>query len=329
VARRPNGRERRVIERAARAYGIEPSLLWGVFGAESNFGRNKNRSSAGAQGPFQFMPATAKSYGINPYNFKQAANAAAKYLSTYIKDRGVEGALAAYNAGPAGNPNNPETRAYIPKVLQLAKTWGGGSVSQVSIPDTDAAPPVVGSTYELRSVTKTDTQGAVIDALLDHSRRSPGQGLLRNATERISSGQYTTTENRRVRMPGSSQEPVSRPTPRSRAPRAGGGYGGTEGVVRGLASPLGLPVTSAKRPTKLTASGNISDHWEGNKNAYAEDLGGSKAQMDRAFRRLNKRLGGRLKYNTINNLTIDGVRVQIIYGPKVGHGDHIHIGASV
>jgi murein DD-endopeptidase MepM/ murein hydrolase activator NlpD len=121
--------ERRIIQRAARKNGIDPAILWGLYGAESDFGRNKNESSAGAQGPFQFMPGTAAGMGIDPHNFKQAAYGAARYLSQY-KSRGVAGMLAAYNAGPNGNPNNPETQNYIRKVPQLARTWsppkGGG-----------------------------------------------------------------------------------------------------------------------------------------------------------------------------------------------------------
>jgi hypothetical protein len=112
------------IADAAKAFGISPAILWGVYGAETNFGRIKSNSSAGAQGPFQFMPATARAYGVNPHNFFSAVRGAAKYLSQY-KSRGVAGMLAAYNAGPAGNPNNSETRAYIPKVIRLSKTWPG------------------------------------------------------------------------------------------------------------------------------------------------------------------------------------------------------------
>jgi hypothetical protein len=115
-------RQRQIIRNAAKRHGIRPAVLWGLYGAETNFGANTNNSSAGAQGPFQFMPATAASYGINPHNFFHAADAAAKYLATY-KDRGFAGMLAAYNAGPAGNPNNPETQAYIPRVRELAATW--------------------------------------------------------------------------------------------------------------------------------------------------------------------------------------------------------------
>jgi hypothetical protein len=115
-----------VIAGAAKSAGIRPKILWGLFGAESNFGRNKNTSSAGAQGPFQFMPDTARSMGVNPYNFRSAAYGAAKYLAMY-KSRGVRGMLAAYNAGPAGDPNNAETAAYVPKVLSLANSWPGTS----------------------------------------------------------------------------------------------------------------------------------------------------------------------------------------------------------
>lgn len=120
----PPGRQKRIIANAANRYGLNPALLWGVYGAETNFGRNVSTSGAGAVGPFQFMPATARGMGIDPLNFRQAAFGAARYLSQY-RGRGVAGMLAAYNAGPAGDPNNPETRAYIPRVQELARSWNG------------------------------------------------------------------------------------------------------------------------------------------------------------------------------------------------------------
>jgi hypothetical protein len=116
---------RAIIDQAARRYGISPSILYGVWGAESNFGRNPGRSRAGAQGDFQFMPGTARSLGVHIGDFRSEAFGAAKYLSQY-HSRGRRGMLAAYNAGPAGNPNNPETQAYIPKVLAYARTYKGG-----------------------------------------------------------------------------------------------------------------------------------------------------------------------------------------------------------
>jgi hypothetical protein len=116
---------RTIINQAARRYGISPSILYGVWGAESNFGRNRGSSSAGARGDFQFMPGTARSLGVRIGDFRSEAFGAAKYLSQY-RSRGRAGMLAAYNAGPAGNPHNPETQAYIPKVLAYARTYKGG-----------------------------------------------------------------------------------------------------------------------------------------------------------------------------------------------------------
>jgi hypothetical protein len=116
---------RAIIDQAARHYGISPSILYGVWGAESHFGKNKGPSTAGAQGDFQFMPGTARSLGVRIGDFRSEAFGAAKYLSQY-HSRGRRGMLAAYNAGPAGNPHNPETQAYIPKVLAYARTYKGG-----------------------------------------------------------------------------------------------------------------------------------------------------------------------------------------------------------
>jgi TP901 family phage tail tape measure protein len=125
--------DRKVIQSAASSGGVDPSILWGVWGAESGFSHGPGPvSKAGARGPFQFMPDTARAYGVTPSDFKSSAYGAARYLGTY-KSRGLAGMLAAYNAGPGGNPNNAETRAYIPRVLAFAKGWkaaagaGGGT----------------------------------------------------------------------------------------------------------------------------------------------------------------------------------------------------------
>ena len=97
--------QNQLINQAASNNGIPASILYGVFGAESSFGKQL-QSSAGAMGPFHFMPNTAKQYGIDPYNFEQSANAAAKFLaSNYKKSGNWESAIAGYNAGP-GRMNN-------------------------------------------------------------------------------------------------------------------------------------------------------------------------------------------------------------------------------
>ncbi len=110
-----------IVTEAANRYGVSPSVLWGLYGTETNFGKNVKASSAGAVGPFQFEPATARGMGVNPYDFKSAAFGAARYLSQY-KSRGVGGMLSAYNAGPAGGYQS----GYVNTTLQNAKTYGGG-----------------------------------------------------------------------------------------------------------------------------------------------------------------------------------------------------------
>jgi len=74
----------------------------------------------------------------------------------------------------------------------------------------------------------------------------------------------------------------------------GGGWGGSYGPATQVAKVgerFGLTPTSTKRDTKMTASGNVSDHWVGSRNAYAYDLGGTVSQMDRAARAITQRLG--------------------------------------
>ena len=68
---------KQIITGAAKQYGIDPAILYGLYGTESGYGTNTGPSSAGAVGPFQFMPKTASGMGVNPYNFQSAASGAA------------------------------------------------------------------------------------------------------------------------------------------------------------------------------------------------------------------------------------------------------------
>ena len=103
--------------------GLPSGLLDAVWSAESSRGQDM-QSPKGAQGHFQFMPATAQQYGLNdPNNLQQSAAAAARMLSDMMTQTGsVPGALAAYNWG-IGNVQRKgmdaapaETRNYIQKV---------------------------------------------------------------------------------------------------------------------------------------------------------------------------------------------------------------------
>lgn len=105
-------------------YGLPAGILDSIWNAES--GRGKAMlSPKGAQGHFQFMPATAKQYGVqDPADLTQSATGAARMLSDLLAQSGgdVNKALAGYNWG-IGNVQRKgmeaapaETRNYIAKV---------------------------------------------------------------------------------------------------------------------------------------------------------------------------------------------------------------------
>lgn len=109
---------------------VDDKLLDALRLVES--GGNPNAvSKAGAAGAYQFMPGTAKQFGIDPFNEAQSREAARKYLTQLYKQFGsVDKALLAYNWGPGnvrayeatgkgakGQPMPIEAQTYAGKVL--------------------------------------------------------------------------------------------------------------------------------------------------------------------------------------------------------------------
>ncbi|MGQ5763133.1 transglycosylase SLT domain-containing protein [Serratia sp. IR-2025] len=109
-------------------HNLPPGLLDKVWDTESSRGK-KLFSPAGAEGPFQFMPATGRDYGLNNrsdrMDFNKSSDAAARYLSDQLKRFGgdVRKAVAAYNWGPdrvdkLGLDRAPrETRNYLQRIM--------------------------------------------------------------------------------------------------------------------------------------------------------------------------------------------------------------------
>jgi soluble lytic murein transglycosylase-like protein len=115
------------IARAALRWNVPMALLAAQLYAESGFNPFA-RSGAGAEGIAQFMPGTARAYGLaDPYDPAAAVDAQAHLMSDLLRRFGgkVALALAAYNAGPAaverygGVPPYAETRAYVARILGL------------------------------------------------------------------------------------------------------------------------------------------------------------------------------------------------------------------
>ena len=115
--------------RAARANGIPPSLLAGLFRAESNWDP-KAISAKGAVGLGQLMPGTAAALGVrNPLDPIDNLNASARYLGAQLRRFGeVRRALAAYHGGPSYGRRDPgalpaETRIYVRRVLRFEQEY--------------------------------------------------------------------------------------------------------------------------------------------------------------------------------------------------------------
>jgi peptidoglycan DL-endopeptidase CwlO len=109
---------------AGAKHGVSPTLLASMAKTESNFNPRAG-SPAGAQGLMQFMPATARSYGIDPWDPAQAIDGAARYMKSSLQQFGsLDKAIASYNAGGGavqkhnGVPPYPETQNYVRLVMQ-------------------------------------------------------------------------------------------------------------------------------------------------------------------------------------------------------------------
>ncbi|MGX9721744.1 phage tail tape measure protein [Bacillus pumilus] len=127
-----SGKYSNIINQAASKYNVPAALIAAVIKQESNFNPNA-RSSVGATGLMQLMPATARGLGVknsrDPY---QNVMGGTKYLKQMLDKFGsIEKALAAYNAGPGnvtkygGIPPFKETQNYVKKVNNYFKQMGG------------------------------------------------------------------------------------------------------------------------------------------------------------------------------------------------------------
>jgi hypothetical protein len=91
---------------AQQAYGVQWQYLAAINLIETNMGRIRGLSSAGAQGPMQFMPATWASYGRGDVNNPHdAIQAAGRYLKAHGAPQNMTRAIYAYN------PSNLYVRA--------------------------------------------------------------------------------------------------------------------------------------------------------------------------------------------------------------------------
>ena len=124
----------RQINAAAHDAGLDPALVHAVIAVESAY-QSAAVSPKGAVGLMQVMPDTALRYGVTaPANVDNNLRAGTRHLRGLMDmfDNRVDLVLAAYNAGEGAVkrynntiPPYPETRQYVPAVIEKYKAAGG------------------------------------------------------------------------------------------------------------------------------------------------------------------------------------------------------------
>lgn len=326
-----------LTRRAAKKYGVPPKVLEALIQQESGY-QTTISSPAGAQDIAQFMPATAKAYGVRlgDNDPRDDLDGAAHYMADNLKRTGgnVKQALSIYNSGrPDGYLSIPETKNYVSTIMANAgKMPGGGGTGAAG-----------GTGVTGISLNRGSTKISVTDPALARrqffaewmAKQNPNSPLLKLGVLDPNMSTKTTvkipkvtgfeiTEGRTTKGKGASLNHL----------RPGGKYAGTAKLLapfEDVAGGIGLTKTSGKRATVNTASGNVSDHFEGNKLADAGDFGGPVNKMDAYAKRLQEELGFR-DWKGVQNVTKqigDHVyRFQMLYRTNVGgdHFNHVHLG---
>jgi hypothetical protein len=341
------------LMRASNRWRVDPRLLVAISGGESSFGRVIPGGSFNA-------------WGIGPghryASWEDGLNAAAKLLRTNYIGKGLKN-LAAIGAkwapqGAANDPTNLNSNWYRNnsaiytalggnpgnvmagwrKMAAPAAVKAMPSQKQVSYAPL-GAPPKLGQLDETLEQVAFENLGAIARG------ESPTGGLRRLVEANLeveaakSAARVTANQTEGPRLaPVVSPDTQKVPSAQQKATnlKAGGGWGGSYSIAKAFADTakgLGLSATSEKRSTRMTKSGNTSDHWEGSKDAYAYDLSNGSAptpQMDAAAQAIARMLGVKYDGKSELNLTkvINGYRVQVLYRTQVGgnHFDHVHVG---
>jgi soluble lytic murein transglycosylase-like protein len=116
------------VARSENKHRLPRGLLAAIVQVESN-GRVHRISRAGAMGPGQLTPPTARLLGVSdPFDPADALDGSGRYLATQLATfRSIQLAVAAYNAGPGAIvgrrvPQNGETEHYVRKVMAAYAT---------------------------------------------------------------------------------------------------------------------------------------------------------------------------------------------------------------
>lgn len=169
-----------IVEREAAAHGIDPTLVNAVIWVESRF-RPEAKSSAGARGLMQLMPATAAHLAKELDERRPKAHdpefniRAGTYYLSRLLDR-FEGdetlAIAAYNAGPGnvakwqreGSELPEYSRDYVAKVSEARARFGQHASESATVAPVMKAPVEVPAARE-SVLTRAEPEAPVVPAM--------------------------------------------------------------------------------------------------------------------------------------------------------------------
>lgn len=330
-----------------------PAVLARLFPAlvrQESGGSTTVRSPAGAYGPTQLMPATARGLGVNPADPQQNLLGGATYLrQQYERFRSPQLALAAYNAGPGavakygGIPPYRETQRYVQNIIGSAPgrvaLQNSGLGGAATVP---AAGPSPGLTPGLATAAAPDNRRQLALALLT-AAQTQNQGGQPDFSPFLKLVQQARAQRASTSLPVS---PPGQPGAVGAALGSSGQAGRirfasgadrkgvpTQQPVRMFAARVsavaGRPLTvgTGTSHSEYTVNGRISDHWAGN----AVDIPARGAELIRLGQaaliaagmpaaQARKQKGGLFNLNGH----------QIIFATHEGgdHTNHLHISAA-
>lgn len=306
---------------------------------------------------------TMNAANFNPLNTTQDAQGASSINSVGVKSyrnarQGIQATiktlLNGYYEPIVGNLRRSASPARTAQAI-AASPWGTGEgVLRVlgTAPNAAAqttAPPPRQNIRDTFSVQSPPTLTVIPPKLPDMlpsaqdalEKVASGQGWTPTETlERSSQGllssllKPSTLKITRPQAPDLSATSPSPVTSGSGLQGPGGSWGGSykpATQIAKVAEQYGLTPSSEKREKKMTASGGVSDHWVGSTSAYAYDLSGTVAEMDKAAKAISAKLGVPYKGGPlVATVNRNGLRYQVLYRTMVGgnHFTHIHVGVK-
>lgn len=345
-------------------YGVDPRVLVAISGAETSFGKAgeglKNIIAYGGGGHQQYPSVgatlTRAAKGLTDPNFVYAgqgndtiAEIASKWAPVGASNDptslngGWPGAVTQFYRELGGNPSQPVLGASYRGPAQ------GGQGGQAA----PAVPPVQSVTPQQlpNPLGGLDTNRLFGILKAQGNRVLAGKMPSPNYVREMSKLASQIVPRAQANVPTPTPTPTTTPTPAPRGGsavgpyRAGGGWGGSEGLIRSIALPAmrgtSLQATG-KREQPSPVAGTRSDHYVGNKNAFAYDMSdGSNPTpgMDTVASRIVASLGGPRNWGKTGGnfkkviTSSDGRKwaVQVIYRSQVGgnHNNHVHFGAHL